>query len=1601
MKTTIKAGLLVAIILTISFLMPGLMDSTGYFIKAGEAEWSGGGLEPGTDAFTVVEIVPYRGMAEIGYLIGGQEPIEEELMNFDTADGAVSFLGGAISVYRNYTETALPPSGTPQSGWSLARTIATQNGYFEDVGNSAAGGRYNLGNGESYIRVADGSGTHRVELNAAEADSGVYKGAWEPTNRKNVKAYFVYGKPSGISLYNDYIGYEPRCVERSATHTGNYDYDSQTGTFYLNMGQGEYDVIFTRADGNTKLYYMKNDYQIVDDNSGDYSFPVRYVAASGGNYIKDTGDSSGKIFNYDRWNGRWRWVQDDTALNKPNYSTEGNKVWVRNQKVLLEYQFTYKVTLVNNEWFKRLTLGIPSNQVANSPVEVITITPEDLSLPENQHYIDQADLFYINANYGHNNYIQLYETYSTEGLSLPANQKYSNNALNKENNLNFAVHDMSWPTVIKTFKKIAGIGTNKAAAIIDSKFYGDAINGNGAYKNMSKSVTVSYGYNGNKATMCNMAKLYIMVYQRNTIDFYNSFLNDQEPNAQLITQVSTTVNKSGITGSFIRPDGNYSASSDPALYWNGNTFVPYGLNSGGIMTKFTQDQLVSAGIVNFNITGTPTDLMNNVLITNGQDLFTAKFVQQMSLPSDVQEGAVVHVSSVQGSVVNAGSITLGDLTNVITNNGSSYDNTGGVSYPGGGGVEGPPASTLGDGDEEFDDGTDGSGARSYKRVLNIEPTADFASSEASIRKILSDYEVQIKHMTSTEFNSSIEDINALYDMIFMGSGAGRFNQVDGINKTDFNNNSLDGSYYIAEGDAKRIIIGGSQSNVSYRGNDLTSQKKAELEAFLAAGYPIVLDKDMYAESGVRKSIFIKDFISNAKRNFPNNFLNARDYDDSFAVRVAFKVKLRNTLNVTRPTIKLLQPTLPEGSATNYIYVDPVTDRLIIQFALIPKGTLPSFYNYNAYLYMDENGDGVFSEAERLNVISSDGSSWENMSESRFRTYTYNYDMTEINGAVQWKLIIKRDDNERIRSSITGYAANTNKEDLHILHIRENSSAYNLQQRVNDTASLIQKYAGTNKLADYNLLFTSMTVQAFEQLYSAASPYTTATRATTNRLSGYHMLILDNPTTAIANTYGAVTNIKDEVAGNLSIVFTKGALGFNNQAQYYAASKTSFLNLKTYNFINLQADVSRDPLYIYSSLNTNGSMTQPSTYNTTYLTKANEGALTRYPYQINKAIRISPNSYSKDVTIDMNFANNQPLIGWYCLSDTKSPEVRKAFNTGVADDDLYKGIYSSSPNDVKNNYYLFSNGKAFYSGIDLVAADSIGNDSEIMLFVNTIITAYKSSGRTISTPPVITYTDPEPDEANIITVNQSYIEGTDFVVKFKISGSSTPMDLLITLDGANPAEAWNETVYQVDGGVVGAPIAINNTNKVIVNSKTYALKIPLAAIAGEHTLSIRATNAQGNVTNAPVTIRYIQNPVVTIEDPLPLVNASVGYMYVDIDYNALDTSENYLDTAESLRVVFKVDKSVTNVSLMVISEGEVLTDETGQKVVIYPATDDLGTPQNVSSAPGDPEVLYVMYIPTALMKNRNSRELTIRATDAYGYYGEASITLLRRSLFPLD
>ena len=90
------------------------------------------------------------------------------------------------------------------------------------------------------------------------------------------------------------------------------------------------------------------------------------------------------------------------------------------------------------------------------------------------------------------------------------------------------------------------------------------------------------------------------------------------------------------------------------------------------------------------------------------------------------------------------------------------------------------------------------------------------------------------------------------------------------------------------------------------------------------------------------------------------------------------------------------------------------------------------------------------------------------------------------------------------------------------------------------------------------------------------------------------------------------------------------------------------------------------------------------------TQVNEGQITQYPYQISakEQLEISNTHYQwlqPNMELDRNGDGKNDIVVWYCISGVASGNYKDT------------NIYNITPNDVVNNYYIYTMGNVTYSG----------------------------------------------------------------------------------------------------------------------------------------------------------------------------------------------------------------------------------------------------------------------------------------------------------------
>ena len=348
---------------------------------------------------------------------------------------------------------------------------------------------------------------------------------------------------------------------------------------------------------------------------------------------------------------------------------------------------------------------------------------------------------------------------------------------------------------------------------------------------------------------------------------------------------------------------------------------------------------------------------------------------------------------------------------------------------------------------------------------------------------------------------SSDDLLAKYDLIIFGSKQDASNGQFGYN--EFTNAHAD-----AKLDLKHLIytaIGGTVFNGDmtagsqsdevldrrYAGNDITLKKMLEVEDFLRAGKPVVIDNHLYTSTGqvdtdkvdrnsklydlltwedkgkmesvdddgkavktdrnAHENRFVYGNINNAKMKklINGNLCRLMFCDDDYAYPVEYDYTSEDTSNA-------------KGVIRDEIYQGKNADgQAVLMYHFYIAGT--SMNGYRAYLHVDADGDGVYSgslkqvsEVTNMNAAMGEEKFAYDTSEEplalKFYTtrsdinhdnrlgtsdnyilqpYTQYYAVVNIpkerQGIIPWKLEIQEVQNEYLRSSAVDYTAVLNDE----------------------------------------------------------------------------------------------------------------------------------------------------------------------------------------------------------------------------------------------------------------------------------------------------------------------------------------------------------------------------------------------------------------------------------------------------------------------------------------------------------------------------------------------------------------------------------------------
>ena len=200
-----------------------------------------------------------------------------------------------------------------------------------------------------------------------------------------------------------------------------------------------------------------------------------------------------------------------------------------------------------------------------------------------------------------------------------------------------------------------------------------------------------------------------------------------------------------------------------------------------------------------------------------------------------------------------------------------------------------------------------------------------------------------------------------------------------------------------------------------------------------------------------------------------------------------------------------------------------------------------------------------------------------------------------------------------------------------------------------------------------------------------------------------------------------------------------------------------------------------------------------------VTQVNDGQVTKFPFALHESFPVSATHaqyYQLDLTDDADRDGEKDIVVWYCISDAPTRDFDGTYYRIInGKREIYKennvekkdggDIYEMSPNDVRNNFYIYNKGNVVYTGVGHHAVcDSNGdpvlkskgevkegkfsivedngltdNTDEMKLFVNTMIAAYQRGIRSPGLKAVSSYTDSSATGSIYVSYDQNFDNDT--------------------------------------------------------------------------------------------------------------------------------------------------------------------------------------------------------------------------------------------------
>lgn len=401
--------------------------------------------------------------------------------------------------------------------------------------------------------------------------------------------------------------------------------------------------------------------------------------------------------------------------------------------------------------------------------------------------------------------------------------------------------------------------------------------------------------------------------------------------------------------------------------------------------------------------------------------------------------------------------------------------------------------------------------KSVINILELEPaTGTTQLSENTVYTWLgvtdeSSVDINITTMPMTQFIGVIDDINATYDMIYIGSSTTGFTTKSN-GTTDFNDNNMDGLLYSHVGDTivEHANISGLldteyvnnrkdlavQSTHRFSGNDLTLDRYNALLDYLDAFYPIVVANDLYSVTNgteavnpnrVDNSSYLYEFLNLKLGGTPrSNMFSVSDIENAGTMFQFYvnKPKLVMTdcqiMGTTNYVVGSGSSQTTNG-AVQVLQADSVGKYYLqYKFTITDIGAVSYDTNYTCKLYLDANADGKFSEEnEEVTAlqVTQDGKSVDVSELKAGVEYVVTRQVPDnYFGCITWRLEVQQADNSMVRDGQQGYVK-LQKSDATVIKIlqiyyKNNASILLTNELYGNTPNIVRDENGVMTGAEF-------------------------------------------------------------------------------------------------------------------------------------------------------------------------------------------------------------------------------------------------------------------------------------------------------------------------------------------------------------------------------------------------------------------------------------------------------------------------------------------------------------------------------------------------------